>query len=47
MTRTKTYNEISIQCERIFTLRMEGFGTDAMFERVETIFFKVLSKNGY
>ena len=44
--RIKTFNDISIQCERIFTLRMKGFGTDAMLERVETIFFKVMEKNG-
>lgn len=45
--RTKTFNEISIQCERIFTLHIsQGYGTDKMFQKCETIFFKVLKKNG-
>ena len=45
--RVKSFNEISIQCERIFTLHVsKGLGTDKMYDMVEKIFFKVLKKNG-
>jgi hypothetical protein len=45
--RVKSFKEISIQCERIFTLHIsKGCGTDKMFETCESIYFKVLQKNG-
>ena len=45
--KVKTFNEISAQCERIFTLHISnGCGTEKMFEMVEEIFFKALKKNG-
>ena len=45
--RVKTFNDISLQCERIFTLHIHGYGSDKMYEVCEEIFFKVLKKNGY
>jgi hypothetical protein len=45
--RVKTFNDISVQCERIFTLHISnGCGTEKMYEMVEEIFFNVLKKNG-
>ena len=44
--RTKTFKDVSVQCERIITMHLQGFGTDAMLEKVEKIFFKVMKKNG-
>ena len=45
--RTKTFKDVSVQCERIITMHLNGFGTDAMLEKVEEIFFNVLKKHGY
>lgn len=46
--RQKSFNEISIQCERIFTLHIsKGFGTDKMFDRCESIYLKLITKFGY
>ena len=45
--RIKTFNDISLQCERIFTLHIKGYGSNKMYEVCEEIFFKVLKKNGY
>ena len=44
--RVKTFQQISIQCERILTMHFHGYGTKTMIERVETIFFKEMKKNG-
>ena len=45
--RVKSFKEISIQCERIFSLHISnGCGTDKMFETCERLYFKVLQKNG-
>lgn len=47
MKRIKSFNEISMQCERIFTLHIsKGFGTEKMFQFCEMVYFKVLSLNG-
>lgn len=42
----KSFKEISVQCERIFTMHLHGYGTDTMIEKCETIFFKAMKKNG-
>lgn len=45
--RVKSFKEISIQCERIFTLHISnGYGTEKMYQKCETLYFKVLQKNG-
>ena len=44
--RVKTFQDVSIQCERILTMHFHGYGTKTMIERVETIFFEMLKKNG-
>lgn len=43
---TKTFKDVSIQCERIYTLHLKGYGTDTMIDKVEEIFFKAMEKNG-
>ena len=45
--RVKSLNEISIQTERIITLYYKGYGTDRMFAKVDAIFMRLLTKNGY
>ena len=44
--RIKTFKDVSIQCERIFTLHNNGYGTANMIERCEIIFFSQMKKNG-
>ena len=44
--REKTFEDVSIQCERIITMHLHGYGTKKMIERCETIYFKLLKKNG-
>ena len=44
--RVKTFQDVSIQCERIITMHLHGYGTDKMIKRCETIYFKLLKKNG-
>lgn len=45
--REKSFKDISVQCERIFTLHINGgFGTNEMFHKCETLYFEVLKKNG-
>lgn len=44
--KIKTFKEVSIQCERIFTLHNNGYGTANMLERCEMIFFGIMQKNG-
>lgn len=44
--RIKSFNDISIQCERIFSLHLHGYGTEQMIEKCEAIFFKAMKKNG-
>ena len=44
--REKTFKDISIQCERIFTYHIKGYGTEKMYSLAEEIFFKVVQKNG-
>jgi len=44
--REKTFKDISIQCERIFTLHINGYGSEKMYKMVEEIFFNVIEKNG-
>lgn len=41
----KTMKQISAQCERICNMYLKGYGTKAMIERVESIFFKVYTTN--
>lgn len=45
--KVKTFKEISVQCERIFTMHLKGYGTSHMIEICETIYFKLLKTNGY
>jgi len=45
--KKKSFKDISIQCERIFTMHLYGYGTQHMIEVCEDIFFRVLKKNGY
>lgn len=47
MKPQKTFKEISIQCERISTLYLEGFGTETMYQKCETIYLKIVAKIGY
>ena len=47
MKTKKTYKEISIQCERISTLYLKGYGTEAMYQKCETIYLKIIAKIGY
>ena len=47
MKKKKTYKEISIQCERISTLYLKGYGTEAMYQKCETIYLKIIAKIGY
>ena len=44
--KAKTFKDVSIQCERIFTLYINGFGTDKMYQSCESIYFKVYKENG-
>ena len=44
--RVKTFKDISIQCERISTMYLNGHGTDKMYEMVQDIYFKVVKANG-
>ena len=44
--RRKTFQQISDQCEKIFTLSVMGYGTKRMLEICETIFFNALKENG-
>ena len=43
---TKSFKTISIQCERIYTLHLKGYGSEKMLQMVEEIFFKAMQKNG-
>ena len=45
--RTKTFNDISVQMERIYTLNFNGYGSDRMLEKCEKIFSELLKKHGY
>lgn len=46
--KTKSFKDISLQCERIFTLHInKGFGTNKMFNTAENIYFRMLQSNGY
>ena len=45
-TKVKTFKDISIQCERIITLNLKGYGTSKMMQVVETVYFNVLKENG-
>ena len=45
--RNKTFNEISIQCERISTLYLKGYGTDKMLQKCENIYMKIVAQKGY
>lgn len=47
LRKIKSFRDISLQCERIFTLHINGYGTDKMYRLCESIYFKVLEKNGY
>lgn len=45
--RVKSFKDISIQCERIFTLHISnGYGTEKMYHMCERLYFKALQKNG-
>jgi hypothetical protein len=45
--RTKTFKDVSVQCERIVTMHLRGYGTDKMYEFCERVYFKLLTTNGY
>ena len=38
---SKTFRQISDQCERIMRSYLAGYGTTKMIERVEDIFFRI------
>ena len=42
---TKTFNQVSNQCERIITLHLKGYGTETMYQKEEAIYFFLLEKN--
>lgn len=48
MKRIKSFQEISKQCERIFTLYIKyNCGTERMFAFCEEVYFKLLNQYGY
>ena len=45
--KVKTYEDYSVQMERIYTLSFKGYGTTMMLEKCEQFFSVIIQKHGY